>query len=47
MDEKEKLERDLIKAGEKLTGRPVTEQEKAQISEFAESFLLLLEDTED
>lgn len=46
MDKKAKLAADLARAAEKDMGRALTEKEKAKMDEFAESFLLLLDDTE-
>ena len=47
MDEKTKLAAELTQATEKNMGRALTEKEKAKLDEFAESFLLLLDDTEE
>ena len=47
MDKKAKLAADLEQAAEKDMGRALTEKEKAKMDEFAESFLLLLDDTEE
>lgn len=47
MDEKTKLAAELTQVAEKNTGRALTEKEKAKLDEFAESFLLLLDDTEE
>lgn len=47
MDEKKQLAEELIAAAEKTAGRPLTAQERRKMDEFAESFLLLLDDTEE
>ena len=47
MDKEMKLAAELIQAAEQNVGRPLTEREKAKLYEFAESFLLLLDDTEE
>lgn len=47
MDEKAKVAEDFKQAAEKDMKRPLTEKEKNAIEEFAESFLLLLDDTEE
>lgn len=47
MDEKTKLAAELTQAAKKNMGRALTEKEKAKLDEFAESFLLLLDDTEE
>ena len=54
MDEKKQLAEELTAAAEELTaaaektaGRPLTAQERRKMDEFAESFLLLLNETEE
>ena len=47
MTEKEQLAQELMQAAEKDRGRPLTEKERAKLDEFTESFLLLLDDTEE
>ena len=47
MDEKKQLAEELIAAAEKTAGRPLTAQGRRKMDEFAESFLLLLNDTEE
>ncbi len=47
MDEKTKVAQDFKRAAEQDIGRPLTEKEKKALDEFAESFLLLLNDTEE
>ena len=47
MDEKTKLAAELTQAAEKNMGRALTEKEKAKLDEFAENFLLLLDDTKE
>lgn len=46
MDEKTQVAEDFKLAAEESLGRPLTEKEKKGLEEFAESFLLLLDDTE-
>ena len=47
MGEKSKVDEDLKRAAEQDMGRPLTEKEQEALDEFAESFLLLLDDTEE
>lgn len=47
MDEKAKVAEDFKRAAEQDLGRTLTEKEKKALDEFAESFLLLLDDTEE
>lgn len=47
MDEKAKVAEDFKRAAEKDMGRPLTEKEKKALDEFAEGFLMLLDDTEE
>ena len=46
MNEIEQLAQELMEISKKRNG-PLNEQQKVQIREFAESFLLLLDDTEE
>ena len=45
MDEKTKFAAELAQTAEKDVGRALTGQEKTKLDEFAESLLLLLDDT--
>lgn len=47
MDEQEKVTKNLIEAAEQSAGRPLTQIERQQMADFAENFLLLLDDTEE
>ena len=47
MDEKAKLAEDFEQAARESLGRPLTEKEKKSLDKFTESFLLLLNDTEE
>lgn len=47
MDEKTKLAEDLKKAAKQDMGRALTERENKSLEEFAETFLMLLDDTEE
>lgn len=47
MDEVKQVAEDFKRAYEQDVGRPLTEKEKKTLEDFAESFLLLLDDTEE
>ena len=47
MDEGKQVAEDFKRAAEQDLGRTLTEKERKALEEFAESFLLLLNDTED
>ncbi|MCI5624715.1 MAG: hypothetical protein MR327_02285 [Clostridiales bacterium] len=46
MDEKERLTQELLKISKERNGT-VSKKQEAEIREFAESFLMLLDDTEE